>query len=176
MWNWVTAVDGSTWIALGALIVAVLARIDGYRERRERQQQASIERSDREREAQELRKRIARSEIANLGARQQDVVSANDGDTYSFTIENAGPAVARDVVARIVAWDRELGIGERVAVEFVKTAIGVGRDVTIKMHVPSGDRGGIELQLWADWQDDRERHSDSLLTLEPPPEPGYRIY
>jgi hypothetical protein len=153
--------SASTWIpifvSIGALGVAVWARIEGLLERKHRQE-----------EAQELRRQIARSEAAELGARQQQAKRSANVDTYVFTIENAGPAIAQDVTARVVEVDPETEIADVVCTEHVKTAIGVGRDVSITMQVPSALRDK-RLELRADWTDYRGRRSDEwLLHLHPP--------
>jgi hypothetical protein len=175
--------DWSTWvpvaISAGALGVAVWTRIDSHAERRERREQAAEEKAAREHEAAELRNRIARNETAHLGARQQEVRTVNDWDTYVFTIENAGPAVARWVIARLVEYDPETRATiDTLAIETVKTAIGVGRDVRIEMSIPSAV-GHLPpmLELRADWQDDRDTHTDEwLLNVDPRPDPTLQIY
>lgn len=155
--------DVTTWFAIvisvAALGVAIWARVEGHLERRERR-----------RESAELRKRLARSEFARLGARQQDATMSSFGDTYVFTITNAGPAVARNVFARVVDWDDETRLGDEIASEHVKTAIPVGGEVTLEFEIPEQFRTAA-LRLHADWADDREYHRDEwLLNLRPPRE------
>jgi hypothetical protein len=131
---------------------------------------AFFETLGRRRESAELRKRIARQERAHLGARQQEAHLWAEEETYVFTVTNAGPAVARYVVARIVEVDAETKLTDDVAVEHVKTAIPVGGEVTIGLNVPARFRDAA-LELRASWSDDRGDHSDEwLLDLKHPRE------
>jgi hypothetical protein len=139
-------VNASTWIPIATSVIAVLiagwSRIEVWRA-------------------------TSRSKTAYLGARQQDATAANPDDTYTFTITNAGPAVARNVVARVMDADAE----KEFVREIVKAAIPIGQEVNLTLNVPSAVRA-IHLALWADWTDDRRRHTDEeLLVLRPPDDP-----
>lgn len=128
-----------------------------------------IERVQRRKETSDLRKRLERSEIAHLEARQQDAKHVHGGEEYVFSVTNAGPAVARDVVAQICEIDELLRPFSVNAVEEVKLAIPVGGEVliTMKINTPQEQASFI---LSASWSDDHHRHTDErLLSLKRPP-------
>lgn len=154
----------ATWVSLAisiaALLIAAWARFEGWRETQRRRRDSAA-----------LQERLQRSRVADLGARQQEEHAGNLEDVYVFTIENAGPSVAKGVTARVVEWDEEAGRGleDTVVREDVKVAMAPGNDVHVTFHVPAQFRNR-DLRLWASWSDDtEERHEDvELARLRPP--------
>src|SRR4051794_34574804 len=138
----------ATWASLGvsvsALLIAAWARYEGWQETQRRQ-----------RDSADLRERLQRARVADLGARQQEEHASNDEDIYLFTIENAGPSVARAVMARVIVFDGELGYGyeDTVVREDVKVAMAPGNEVHVTFYVPA-DLRNRDLRLWASWSDD----------------------
>jgi hypothetical protein len=134
---------------------------------------SGVEMKLRRRDSAELRKRLRREEIAYLGARQQASRNEQGDFVYMFSLTNAGPAVAREIVARLVDWDEEAGPGheDEVARDYVKAAMPRGGEVTIELRVPQRLRDR-DLRLWASWSDDSdERHEDhELLRVRTPRE------
>jgi hypothetical protein len=82
--------------------------------------------------------------------RQQTSRNEAGGFVCKFSLTNAGPAVARDIVVRLVDWDEEAGRGleDEIAREYVKAGMPVGGEVTIELRVPSRV-SQKDLRLWA---------------------------
>jgi hypothetical protein len=152
--------NASTWISLGAMLVAVGSFVVTLLERRDRKEQAA-----------KMSQRLSRNDRAYLGARQQSAKCGNPDDLYAVSLANAGPAVARHISVRVTRWDDELHIDDTVAREDVK-AMQPGGEVNFSLRVPATFRKD-SLSLQAAWTDDQGRHEDEQIidNLRAPDDP-----
>jgi hypothetical protein len=150
--------DAGDWIAIGALVAALVSLFFTAAERRTRTTEIEL-----------LRRQVKGEEEARAALQKANLVAAHGHisggaplDEHAFSLLNAGPAIAR----AIDVWARKEATGEDVTARLrIAAALIANESVTLHLMIPQADSRQGGLTLWAQWRDDSGDREEELLPI-----------